>query len=144
MESGGSFYSYGLIAALILFLFIPAMNIMALTIANTNIRAEEIAIRRTFGASRISSFFQIIMENLFLVALGAVIGLTFAIPAMNIIQRNVMNNSFMEGLSLIDHIDYQVIFLGVLPAIFIFSLLSGGLPAYLISKHSIAKVLKGI
>jgi ABC-type antimicrobial peptide transport system permease subunit len=137
-------FQYGSVIAVFLFLLIPAINILSLGSTNTNNRAEEIAIRRTFGANRLSSFMQIIMENLLLVVVGSIIGLASAIPVMNIIQQRIMNGaSFMENLSLIAQIDYMVIFAGVLPAVFLFSLLSGGLPAYLISKRTIAYVLKG-
>jgi ABC-type antimicrobial peptide transport system permease subunit len=129
--------------ALFLLLLIPAINILSLSSANTNNRAEEIAIRRTFGSDRLSSFLQIMTENFLLVLSGSVIGLLFAIPVMKIIQQKIMNGSFMENLSLVGQIDCVVIFAGVMPAIFVFSLLSGGLPAYLISKRNIAQVLKG-
>jgi ABC-type antimicrobial peptide transport system permease subunit len=139
----GDMFRYGGMVALFLFLLIPAINILSLSSAHTNNRAEEIAIRRIFGASRLSSFLQIMTENFLLVLSGSVIGLLFAIPVMKIIQQKIMNGSFMENLSLVGQIDYVVIFAGVMPAIFVFSLLSGGLPAYLISKRNIALVLKG-
>ena len=138
-----SLFQYGGMAALFLFLLIPALNILSFGIANTSNRAEEIAVRKTFGASRMSSFFLIITENLILTVIGAIIGLIFAVPFMNMIQANIMQGSFMKNLSLVSGIDYGVIFIGVLPAAIIFSLLSGGIPAYLISKRPIAQVLKG-
>ncbi|MDR1563097.1 MAG: ABC transporter permease [Dysgonamonadaceae bacterium] len=139
----GDIFRYGGMIALFLFLLIPAINILSLNNANTNNRAEEIAIRRTFGASRLSSFLQIMMENFLLVLGGSVTGLLLSIPVMKIIQQKIMTGSFTENLSLVGQIDFVVIVAGVLPAILVFSLLSGGLPAYLISKRNIAQVLKG-
>jgi ABC-type antimicrobial peptide transport system permease subunit len=136
-------FQYGGMIALILFLLIPALNILSLSRANTNNRAEEIAIQRAFGAGRLSSFMQIMTENLLMVAAGSIAGLLLATPAINTVQRLIMGGSVMENISLIGQIDYVVIFAGVLPAMFVFSLLSGGLPAYLISKRNIAYVLQG-
>jgi ABC-type antimicrobial peptide transport system permease subunit len=136
-------FQYGGVIAIFLFLLIPAINIMSLGSANTNNRAEEIAIRRTFGAGRLSSFLQIMTENFLLVVTGSITGLLLAIPTMEIIQQKIMNGSVSENLSLVGKIDYTVILAGVLPAMLVFSLLSGGLPAYMISKRNIAHVLKG-
>jgi ABC-type antimicrobial peptide transport system permease subunit len=143
MSTDGSLFQYGGIIALILFMLIPVLNILSFGIANTSNRAEEIAVRKAFGASRIALFFLIITENLILTVIGVVIGLAFAVPVMNVIQENIMQNSFMSNISLISGIDYEVVFIGILPAAIIFSLLSGGIPAYLISKRPIAQVLKG-
>jgi ABC-type antimicrobial peptide transport system permease subunit len=137
-------FQYGGMIALFLFLLIPALNILSLGNAHTNNRAEEIAIRRAFGAGRLSSFLQIMTENLLLVVAGSIAGLFLAVPAMKTIQQLIIGDAAtMENLSLVGQIDYVVIFAGVLPAMLVFSLLSGGLPAYLISKRNIAEVLKG-
>jgi ABC-type antimicrobial peptide transport system permease subunit len=136
-------FQYGSIIAIFLFLLVPAINILSLGSANTNNRAEEIAIRKTLGSGRWSSFLQIMTENFLLVVSGSVIGLLLSMPAMKLIQQTVMGGSVVEHLPLVGQIDYTVIFVGVLPAMLVFSLLSGGLPAYLISKRNIAYVLKG-
>jgi ABC-type antimicrobial peptide transport system permease subunit len=143
ITKGEDMFQYGGMIALILFLLIPALNILSLSRANTNNRAEEIAIQRAFGAGRLSSFMQIMTENFLLVAAGSIVGLFSAMPAINTVQQLIMGGSAMENISLIGQIDWVVIFAGVLPAMFVFSLLSGGLPAYLISKHNIAYVLQG-
>jgi ABC-type antimicrobial peptide transport system permease subunit len=137
-------FQYGGMIALFLFLLIPALNILSLGNAHTNNQAEEIAIRRAFGAGRLSSFLQIMSENLLLVVAGSIAGLLLAVPVMDTIQQLIIGDAAtMENLSLVGQIDYVVIFAGVLPAMLVFSLLSGGLPAYLISKRNIAQVLKG-
>ncbi|MDR1581873.1 MAG: ABC transporter permease [Prevotellaceae bacterium] len=143
MNTDLNMFQYGGFIALFLFMLIPSLNILTLSNANTNNRAEEIAVRKTFGASRISSFFLIITENLILTTVGAIVGLTLAIPVISIIQENIMQGSFMGNISLISGIDYGVIFTGILPAVIVFSLLSGGISAYLIAKRPVAQVLKG-
>ncbi|MDR2407490.1 MAG: ABC transporter permease [Bacteroidales bacterium] len=139
----GDLFQYGSMMATVLFLLIPALNMLSLGRSHTNNRTEEIAVRRTFGAGRFSSFLQIMTENFLLVLAGSVTGLLLAMPVMKVIQQTIMNGSVMENLCLVEKIDYAVIFAGVLPAMFVFSLLSGGLPAYMISKGNVAHVLKG-
>jgi ABC-type antimicrobial peptide transport system permease subunit len=136
-------FQYGGMVALFLFLLIPALNILSLGSAHTNNRLEEIAIRRAFGAGRLSSFLQIMTENFLLVVAGSIAGLLLAVPVMKMVQQMIMGDSVTKNISLVGQIDYVVIFVGVLPAMFVFSLLSGGLPAYLISKRNIAQTLKG-
>jgi ABC-type antimicrobial peptide transport system permease subunit len=139
----GDMFQYGSVVAFVLFLLIPALNILSLSRAHTNNRAGEIAIQRAFGASRLQSFLQIMTENFLLVAVGSITGLLLAMPAMNTVQQLITGDSVMENISITGQIDYGVIFAGVLPSMFVFSLLSGGVPAYLISKRNIAHVLKG-
>lgn len=141
-ESNFKMMGLGAGMAIILLLLIPAVNIVSLSTANTNNRMEEIAVRRAFGAGRLSSFIQIIMENFILVTAGAVLGILLAVPAMKFILSRMIDTAFIN-MSLVTDIDYLVIIIGVLPAVVIFSLLSGGLPAYAISKQNIASVLKG-
>jgi hypothetical protein len=142
-ESNSNLLRYGGFAALWLFLLIPALNILSFGFTHTSNRAEEIAVRKTFGASRSYLFFLIISENLILTLTGAVIGLLLALPVMKTIQSSLMQSSFLKNISLLSSIDYGVIFGGVLPAVIIFSLLSGGIPAYLIARQPVAQVLKG-
>jgi ABC-type antimicrobial peptide transport system permease subunit len=141
-DQGGELFKYGGIAALCLLLIVPALNMLLLSIANTNNRAEEIAIRKTFGASKISAFLQVMLENLLLVTTGVLLSLLLTIPAIHLIQ-SYFTSIEMNGLSIINRIDFPVLFFGGLPAVIIFSLLSGGLPAYLIAERNIAHVLKG-
>jgi ABC-type antimicrobial peptide transport system permease subunit len=141
-DLGGDTLKYGSGIIILLLLFIPAVNIVSLSVANTNDRAEEIAIRKAFGAGRLSSFLPVVMENLLLVTTGTVIGVLLAKPVFNLIQQNLIGASF-DNLSFITSINFEVIFAGVIPAMLVFSLLSGGLPAYIISRSAIAEVLKG-
>ena len=124
-------------------------------------RASEIAISRAIGATRISVFFQIMGENFFLVLIGAILGVLLVLPMsygvqslatffapqlrfMKIrLQSLVLGGSLNEKMLLIASLDMSVIWCQVLPLAILFSLLSGGLPAYLITRKNIAEVLKG-
>ena len=103
----------------------------------------EIAISRAIGATRISVFFQIMGENFFLVLIGAILGVLLVLPMSYGVQSLVLGGSLNEKMLLIASLDMSVIWCQVLPLAILFSLLSGGLPAYLITRKNIAEVLKG-
>jgi ABC-type antimicrobial peptide transport system permease subunit len=127
----------------LLLLVIPAINIVTLNIANTNNRSEEIAVRKACGASSFSSFMLVILENILLVATGSIIGVLLAPSLLSFIQQLIFDNFHMTGMPLLSGIDFGLIFIVIFPLIIVFSLLSGGLPAYFIVKRNIAEVLKG-
>ena len=134
---------YGVPIVLLILLIIPAINIMTLNVANSVKQSEEIAIRRAIGASCLELFFQIIVENLILVVIGVLLGLLLFFPMVHVIEE-VCVNGVLEGTDvLITHIDYVVILGGILPMMFVFTLLTGGYSAYLAIKKNMAVVLKG-
>ena len=142
-EYGTNIMLYGAGAAIFLLLIIPALNIVTLNFSNMESRASEIAISRAIGATRISVFFQIMGENFFLVLIGAILGVLLVLPMSYGVQSLVLGGSLNEKMLLIASLDMSVIWCQVLPLAILFSLLSGGLPAYLITRKNIAEVLKG-
>jgi ABC-type antimicrobial peptide transport system permease subunit len=131
----------GLMACLIL--LIPAVNIVTLNISYANNMADIIAIRRAFGAGRLSSFFQIMLESLFLIMTGTIIGVLLVKPIFSMIQDSLVGTSFTGGVSIITGIDFKVMLTAILPMMILFSVMSGGIPAYRTAKRNIADVLKG-
>ena len=135
--------TYGIPIVIFLLLIIPAINIITLSIANTANRAEEIAIRRALGADKSSAFFQSITEYIILVFLGTCLGLLLVYPVFYVINNIFIEATPVSGFTLFPELNISVVLLGVLPLAMLFSLLSGGLPAYLIAKKNIANTLKG-
>ena len=134
---------YGVPAVLLILLIIPAINIVTLNVANSVKQSEEMAIRRAIGASRLELFLQIIIENLILVVIGVFLGLLLFFPMVRMIEE-VCINGVLEGTdALITRINYVVILGGILPMMFVFTLLTGGYSAYLAVKKNMAVVLKG-
>ena len=56
-------------------LFIPALNLSGMIASRMNSRMEEIGVRKAFGATNRSIVLQVLTENLFFTALGALLGL---------------------------------------------------------------------
>lgn len=142
-QFGGDIFAYGVGVILFFLLLIPAINILTLSNANVNNRASEIAIRRAMGASQGTSFWQIMTESFILVLIGTLLGVLLTYPATELISNTIMGGGFSGDFSIITNINMAVIFCGVLPLCMLFTLLTGGLPAYFIAKRNISELLKG-
>lgn len=142
-EVGVQLLSYGVPIVLLILLIIPAINIMTLSVANSDKQSEEIAIRRAIGASRTVLFFQIMTENLILVVIGVFLGLLLFFPVVHVIEEVCINGVTGGTDSLVTSINYLVILGGILPLMLVFALLTGGFSAHVAVKKNMAEVLKG-
>jgi ABC-type antimicrobial peptide transport system permease subunit len=140
MEEGG--WAAGLL--IFIFLLLPAVNIISLSRNNIYQRREEIAVRRTFGASKMSSFFLILFEYLLLAMIGSVIGILFAKPVISLLINMLFDEIQMMGsASLMPKINISLITGNVLPLVFVFIFISSALPIWLMVRLKVADVLKG-
>lgn len=142
-DFGSDLFSYGLPVVILLLLVIPAINIVTLNVANVSNHTLEIALRRALGATVFASFVQMIMEVFILVILGIVLGLCLTLPVANWIGTIFFDSGSGGRVSLIEHLDYRVVLYWMFPLALVFTLLSGGIPAYLVAKGNIAVTLKG-
>lgn len=142
-QLGDNKLAYGTAIILFLLMLIPSINIMALSMANVYNRAPEIAMRRALGANKLSSFVQIIIENLLLVFLGLIIALMLIYPVFVIIEKIFFSTTYSTSILVSSSISWGVILVTILLAI-LFAILAGGIPAYNISNKNIANTLKGI
>lgn len=140
---GSDLYAYGIPVAILLLLLIPAINIVTLNMANVDNYSDEIALKRALGAGLWDSFMQVISEIALLVIVGAILGIFLTYPIADWISGSFFNNGDEWQVSLIENLDYLVILCGVFPLSLLFTLLSGGIPAYIIARKNIATVLKG-
>lgn len=125
------------------FILLPAINLMALNFARIRERGEEIAIRKSFGASATILRGQFIVENILLTIFGTFIGILLSIVivltlgdvlTIPIKWRTTVPMSLSFDLTVI------CIAFGVS---LIFAFLSGILPAVRMSKMKPVKYLKG-
>ena len=63
---------------LVLFLLVPAINLSGLIVARMKKRAEELGVRKAFGASTSSLMMQMFVENFVQMLIGGVLGLLMA------------------------------------------------------------------
>ena len=121
---------------MLLFMALPALNLVNLNTGRILERAAEIGVRKAFGASSRQLVWQFVVENVLLCIVGGVLGLAFAKGAL----------LWLEGSGLIPYLrvdlDLAVFGWGLLLAI-VFGLLSGVIPAWKMSRLHPVQALKG-
>lgn len=120
---------------MLLFMGLPAINLVNLNVSRILERASEIGIRKAFGAPIRTLIGQFIIENLFITFIGGAIAL-----ALSTIIIMLINQSGWIAKSDLT-LNFTVFAVSVLICL-IFGLLSGVVPALRMSKLSIADALK--
>jgi putative ABC transport system permease protein len=122
--------------AALLFMLLPAVNLINLNTSRIMERASEIGVRKAFGASSRSLVGQFVVENLVLTLVGAGLGVAAAAWLLRVIN----------GSGLIQYaelaLNYRIFGWGVLLAV-LFGLLSGVYPAWRMSRLHPVQALKG-
>lgn len=121
----------------ILFMLLPAMNLVNLNLSRMFERASEIGVRKAYGASRIRLVGQFVLENVVLTFLGAVLG--FVLSAVFL---HLLNESGIVPYSQFD-LNLRIFGWGVLIA-FAFGVVSGVFPAWRMSRLHPVLALKGV
>lgn len=123
--------------AMLLFMLLPALNLINLNSSRIRERASEIGVRKAFGASSQTLTFQFIIENIVVTLIGGGIGIIVAMGALELIETTGVLKHIELGLR------YNVFFMALLLCLF-FGVLSGVLPAWRMSKLKVVNALKGI
>lgn len=140
---GGDLLMMGISGIIFILLIIPILNIILLSIANTNVQINEIGLRRALGANKKTTFLSILMENLLLVIIGTLLGILLTLPVCQGIDNLLFSDSIVGKMTILSGLNWSVLFTGVLPLSLLFSFLSGGIPAYLMVNRPIVDMLKG-
>ncbi|MXY97454.1 MAG: FtsX-like permease family protein, partial [Gemmatimonadetes bacterium] len=130
-------YIYTFSAVAISIVLIACINFMNLAMARSSIRAKEVAIRKTVGATRGELILQYMGESMWSAGLAfvAAIGLFAAIlPYFNALMGTEFKISYLE------HPEQLLWLIGIM---LFTGLLSGSYPALVVSRFHPAKVLKG-
>lgn len=135
--SDGVARSAGTLAGLaLLFMLLPALNLVNINVSRIMDRSSEIGVRKAFGATSGALIGQFLVENLVLTLLGGLLGLGLAAGALHLLNESGLIAYTRFGIN-------GAVFGGALAAIVFFGLLSGVYPAYKMSKLSAVKALKG-
>jgi len=121
---------------MILFMMLPAMNLVNININRIMERYSEIGIRKSFGASSITLVGQFIVENIILTLIGGLIGLILTFIVLTIF--NISN--------IIPYAQFTMnfrIFGFALLITLLFGLLSGVYPAWRMSRLKPVQALQG-
>ena len=132
----GGFFTTVLIAAALLFMALPAINLVNLNVSRIMERASEIGVRKAFGASSRTLVVQFVVENLVLTLVGGVIGFMLAGLALRAINDSGLIPYAALALNL-------RIFVWGLVLATVFGLLSGVYPAWRMSRLHPVNALRG-
>ncbi|MFA6482919.1 MAG: FtsX-like permease family protein [Bacteroidales bacterium] len=125
------------------FILLPAVNLMALNFARIRERGEEIAVRKSFGASSAVLKGQFIFENLVLTIAGGMIGILLSFLVVALLD-NTLNIPVKAGTTVPMSFSFDFLVFGIaLGVCLLFGLLSGVLPAIRMSRMKPVKYLKG-
>jgi putative ABC transport system permease protein len=120
----------------ILFMALPALNLVNLNLSRILERSSEIGVRKAFGASSRTLVGQFLVEATVLTCIGGMLGLLLAQLAMIVINRI----DLVPYASV--HVNYRV-FAYALGLSLLFALLSGGYPAWRMSRMHPVDALRG-
>ena len=120
----------------LLFLLLPALNLININVSRTLERASEIGVRKAFGATAGRLVGQFLVENIFLTLLGGVLGLGLAAGVL----------ALLNGSHFLPYSQFELngrVYAVALGIVLFFGILSGAYPAYKMSKLQAVKALKG-
>jgi putative ABC transport system permease protein len=132
----GGFLRALLAGAALLFMALPAINLVNLNVSRIMERASEIGVRKAFGASSRTLIVQFVIENLALTIIGGLVGFLLAGFALRAINQS----------GVIPYADLALnarIFAWGLGLAVVFGLLSGVYPAWRMSRVHPVIALKG-
>ena len=124
-------------------LLIPALSLIALNLTRVQERAEEIAVRKTFGASSSSLIRQILFENFMLTLIGGVIGLLMAWISIQLFGDFLFAELSSPANGIVNVTLSLLTFLVCIIVSFILSVMSGIIPARRMAKLKPALIMKG-
>jgi putative ABC transport system permease protein len=120
----------------LLFMLLPAINLMNLNVSRILERSSEIGVRKAFGASSRTLVGQFVVENILLTLIGGLIGLVLSELALQVVTAS----------NLIQYAQFHVnprVFLYGLAMALVFGVLSGVYPAWRMSRLNPVEALKG-
>jgi putative ABC transport system permease protein len=120
----------------VLFMALPAINLVNINLSRILDRASEIGVRKAFGATSRTLVGQFIAENVMLTLIGGVVAVVVAALTLSII--NVTGLIPYAALT----VNFRVLGWGLVAALF-FGVLSGVYPAWRMSRLHPAEALRG-
>jgi putative ABC transport system permease protein len=135
-DSGASRLLLIIGAGMLLFMLLPALNLVNLNMGRIMERSAEIGVRKAFGATSLQLAGQLVVENVLLCLAGGLLGLACARLVLWWLEASQLIPYLEVGVNL------PVFGYGMLLAL-VFGLLSGALPAWKMSRLDPVHALKG-
>ena len=122
-------------------LLLACVNVMNMQFARATLRAKELAIRSSLGATRVRLIRQMLTESLLVAVLGATLGVGLSYWAVDLLTSTVKNLSNPIPAYITFDIDGRVLAFTV-GATLLAALVSGLIPAWISSRASASEALK--
>lgn len=135
-ESPAMMGSVIIVGLILVFMFLPAINLININLSRISERCGEIGVRKAFGASSLDLVLQFVVENLFLCVVGGMIGLVGAGVLLQLTNMSGIIPYSELGLN------YRIFFYSLLLAM-VFGIYSGAWPAWKMSRLEPVDALKG-
>jgi putative ABC transport system permease protein len=136
VDSGAVLVLLGIAGGMLVFMLLPALNLVNLNMGRIMERSAEIGVRKAFGATSLQLAGQLVVENVLLCLAGGLVGLACAQGVLWWLEASQLI-PYLEV-----HINPTVFGCGMLLA-FVFGLLSGAIPAWKMSRLDPVHALKG-
>jgi putative ABC transport system permease protein len=122
-------------------LLISCMNVMNMQFARATLRAKELAVRSSLGASRMRIVGQMLTESLLVAGIGAVVGIALAYASIDWLSATVRNLENPPPSWITFDVDATVLLITVVSTV-ASAVLSGLLPALMSSRANAIDVLR--
>lgn len=122
-------------------LLIACINVMNMQFARATLRAKELAIRSSLGATRVRLIRQMLTESLLLASLGATIGIALSVWSVDYLDATIRNIPNPPPSHIRFDIDPSVLVFTVAITL-VAAIVSGLVPAWMSSRASANEVLK--
>jgi predicted permease len=122
-------------------LLIACVNVMNMQFARAALRAKELAVRSSLGATRLRLIRQMLSESLLVATIGAVVGVGLAFYATDLLQAATKNVSNPIPAYITFDIDGMVLAF-VVGATVLSAVVSGFVPAWIASRANAVEALK--
>lgn len=120
----------------LLFMSLPALNLITLNLSRILERASEVGVRKAFGAPRRALIGQFVTENVLLTIIGGLI----ALPGAALLLAGIEHFELVPGMHFV--LNLRVFFTGLLLAAF-FGVFSGAYPAWRMARLDAVNALRG-
>jgi predicted permease len=122
-------------------LLISCVNVMNMQFGRATLRAKELAVRSSLGASRMRLVGQMLTESLLIAGIGAVVGIVLAYASIDWLSATVRNLENPPPSWITFDVDARVLLITVVATVAA-AVLSGLLPALMSSRANAVEVLR--
>jgi putative ABC transport system permease protein len=136
-NSGAALLLLIIALCMLLFMLLPALNLINLNAGRMMERSTEIGVRKAFGATSLQLVKQFVVENILLCLVGGVLGLLLA----KLVLMWLGATSFLPNFEV--QMNLRVFAYGMLITV-VFGVLSGVVPAWKMSRLDPVSALKGV